>query len=132
MAVNTVKNEHSAPTAASPKTGGGSIFKMIEEKLSFSFIFEEGLPIRYAKQVIFVVFFLIVYIANSHLSEKMIRRTDKMKSEVEDLRTDYTTLKAEYMFQSKQSEVAKKVAVMGIVETKEPPYILIVKDKDLK
>mgnify|MGYP001796119542 FL=1 len=44
-----------------------------------------------------------------------------MKKEIEDLRADYTTLKADYMYASKQSEVAKKVEKLGIKESLRPP-----------
>jgi len=43
-------------------------------------------------------------------------------TEVEDLRADFTTLKAELMFASKQSEVAKKVKEQGLEESMSPPY----------
>jgi hypothetical protein len=132
MGANTLRNETATQQPQSNSVGKGSLFKLIEEKINFSFIFEEGLPIKYAKQILYVVFLLIIYIANSHWAEKMIRSTDKVKAETSDLRTDYTTLKAEYMFASKQSEVAKKVEIMGIKETTEPPIIIKVKDKELK
>jgi hypothetical protein len=132
MGANTLRNESATQPNPTSSVGKGSLFKLIEEKLNFSFIFEEGLPIKYAKQILYVVFLLIIYIANSHWAEKMIRSTDKIKAETSDLRTDYTTLKADYMFASKQSEVAKKVEIMGIKETTEPPTIIKVKDKELK
>jgi hypothetical protein len=50
-----------------------------------------------------------------------------MQAEVEDLRADYTTMKADLMFASKQSEVAKKVQLYGLRETLQPPFKLVVK-----
>ena len=44
-----------------------------------------------------------------------------MEREVEDLRADYTTLKAEYMLSGKQSEVAKSVSDMDLEESLVPP-----------
>jgi hypothetical protein len=44
-----------------------------------------------------------------------------MKSEVEDLRADYTTLKSELVVGLKQSEVARRVASMGLEESQSPP-----------
>jgi hypothetical protein len=40
---------------------------------------------------------------------------------VEDLRADVTTLEAEYMLSSMQSEVAKRVASQDIEELNHPP-----------
>jgi hypothetical protein len=45
---------------------------------------------------------------------------------VEDLRADYTTLKSDLMFSSKQSEVARKVKEYGLKETLTPPYKVVV------
>jgi hypothetical protein len=75
-------------------------------------------------QIVWVTVLIILYIANAHYTEKTIRRIDKLKYEVEDLRTDYTTLKASYMYESKQSEVAKKVDIIGLKESKNPPVVI--------
>ena len=45
-----------------------------------------------------------------------------IQAEVEDLRADYTTLKANLMFASKQSEVAKKVRDLQLKESLTPPF----------
>ncbi|MFM8741301.1 MAG: FtsL-like putative cell division protein, partial [Cytophagales bacterium] len=44
----------------------------------------------------------------------------------EDLRADFTTLKSDVMFASKQSEVARRVKSMGLVESLTPPYKIVV------
>ncbi|TAD96321.1 MAG: hypothetical protein EAZ97_14245 [Bacteroidetes bacterium] len=64
----------------------------------------------------------IFYISNSHYSDKTTRKINKVKSEVEELRTDYTTLKAETLMLSKRSEIAQKVANIGIIEADKPAY----------
>ena len=60
------------------------------------------------------------------MPEKTVRRIDHVQSEVEDLRADYTTLKSDLMFASKQSEVARKVKVIGLRESLNPPTKVIV------
>jgi FtsZ-binding cell division protein ZapB len=55
----------------------------------------------------------------------MIRKIDKMQVEVEELRADYTSLKSEYMFASKQTEVARKVKKLGLKESYTPPNKII-------
>jgi phage shock protein A len=70
----------------------------------------------------------IFYIGNSHYADKTIRKIDKLEQEVEDLRADYTTLKSEYMFASKQSEVAKRVKKLGLVESQEPPFKIVIEE----
>ena len=55
-----------------------------------------------------------------------------MEAEVEDLRADFTTLKSEYMFASKQSEVARKVKKIGLQESRIPPYKIVVNEEEYK
>jgi hypothetical protein len=51
----------------------------------------------------------------------MVRKIEKAQQELEDLRADVTTLEAEYMLSSMQSEVAKRVAAQGLEELNQPP-----------
>ena len=56
-----------------------------------------------------------------HLAEKNIRKIDKLSKEVKELSWEYKSLKADLMFKSKLTEVAKKVDTLGIKELTEPP-----------
>jgi hypothetical protein len=69
----------------------------------------------------FIVVLALIYIWSNHRAENMVRKIEKAQQEVEDLRADVTTLEAEYMLSSMQSELAKKVANQGIIELNEPP-----------
>lgn len=90
---------------------------------------ESGFPVRYLPKALFVVLLGIFYVWNSHYSERATRTIDKLEDEVEDLRADVTTLEADYMYSSKESEVAKGIKPLGLQESKEPP-IKIVVDED--
>jgi hypothetical protein len=70
----------------------------------------------------YVAFFGILYIANTHYAERNIRKINKLKSEVDEFRLDYTTLKSEYMLAGKRTEVAKRALRMGITESNKPAY----------
>lgn len=80
-------------------------------------------------QILFISVLCIIYIGSRHYAEKKIRAISKLETQVEDLRADFTTLKAAYMKDSKQTEVAKKVRSLGLVESKEPPFKIIVEDE---
>ena len=69
----------------------------------------------------------IFYIGNNHFAEKTIRKIEKLEIEVEEYRADYTSLKADYMYSSKQSEVARRVKELGLKENKMPPHKIVVK-----
>ena len=100
---------------------GTGIFSGIERRLKLETYFEEGFPVQYLPKIMFVMVVGLLYISNTHHAEKTVRRIDHVQSEVEDLRADYTTLKSDLMFASKQSEVARKVKVIGLRESLNPP-----------
>lgn len=119
---------------ASPKRA-----KTAEEKMdSNSFIsklFNDGLVTKEAATnalpyLCFLAFLGMVYIANSHFAVNNVRRIDKLNKEVKELRWEYKSLKADLMFKSKLTEVAKKVDTLGIKELIEPPKKIIVKSDE--
>ncbi len=107
---------------------GGGMFAGIEKKLKLETYFEEGFPVQYLPKILFVMLLGIVYIGNAHHADKTVREINRAQSEVEDLRADYTTLKADVMFASKQSEVARRVKELGLRESIDPPFKIVVDD----
>jgi hypothetical protein len=105
------------PTGGSGKT----IFTWIEEKLDVKGILGEGVPVQLVPPVGFLVLLALIYIYSNHRAENMTRKIEKAQQEMEDLRADVTTLEAEYMQSSMQSEVAKRVAQLEIYELNQPP-----------
>jgi hypothetical protein len=104
------------------KTGSRkSIFTWIEEKLDVTGILGEGVPVQLVPPIGFITLLALIYIWGNHRAENMVRKIEKAQQEVEDLRADVTTLEAEYMLSSMQSEVAKRVAVQGLEELNQPP-----------
>ena len=76
--------------------------------------------------LIFLALLTMLYIANSHMAVKNIRDIDKLNKEVKELSWEYKSLKADLMFKSKLTEVAKKVDTLGLKELTEPPKKIIV------
>lgn len=113
-----VKEKTSAP--------GPSIFSGLEKKMKLESYFEEGFPVQYLPKILFVVLLSLIYISNTHFAEKTTRKIDRLQSDVEDLRADYTTLKADIMYASKQSEVARRVKELGLKESLNPPFKVVV------
>ena len=101
---------------------------MIGSKIRLDSLFEEGLPAEYIPHTLFLTVIGIFYIGNNHWAEKTIRKIDKMQVDVEELRADYTSLKADYMFASKQSEVARKVKKIGLIESYTPPNKIVIEE----
>lgn len=80
--------------------------------------------------LIFISVLCMLYIANSHMAVKNIREIDKLNKEVKELSWEYKSLKADLMFKSKLTEVAKKVDTLGIKELTEPPNKIIVSSNE--
>ncbi|HEY0656694.1 MAG TPA: FtsL-like putative cell division protein [Chryseosolibacter sp.] len=114
------------------KSGGSgtSMFSGIEKKLKLETYFEEGFPVQYVPKILFVMVLGLLYIGNTHHAEKTVRKINNIQAEVEDLRADYTTLKSNLMFSSKQSEVAKRVRSYGLKESLTPPYKVVVEKSE--
>ena len=121
-------NKFKAKSQTGALTGGFSVFSGIERKLKLESYFEEGFPVRYLPKIFFVMVLALIYIGNTHYAEQTVRKINVIQVEVEDLRADYTTLKADLMFGSKQSEVARKVKPFGLKESLIPPYKVVVEE----
>lgn len=79
--------------------------------------------------LVFLCVIGMIYIANSHMAVKRIRDIDRLSKEVKELSWEYKSLKAELMFKSKMTEVAKKVDTLGLKELIEPPKKIVVQVK---
>ncbi|MGE0772459.1 MAG: FtsL-like putative cell division protein [Cyclobacteriaceae bacterium] len=109
------------------QSAGASLFSGLERRLKLESYFEEGFPVQYLPKIIFAVVLSLIYISNTHHAEKTVRKINHLQSEVEDLRADYTTLKSDLMFAGKQSEVARRVKALGLKESLNPPYKIVVR-----
>ena len=113
----------------SKKSVGKGLFSFFERN-RLELLFEEGFPVQYLPKILFVMMLGLFYISNTHYSEKTVRRINQIQTEVEDLRADYTTLKSDLMFASKQSEVARKVKSLGLKESSAPPYKIVIDKRE--
>ena len=121
-------NKFKIGTNSDSSGSGSSIFSTIESKVKLESYFEAGFPVKYLPKIIFVLLLSLIYISNTHYAEKTTRKINQLQSDVEDIRADYTTLKADLMFASKQSEVARRVKSIGLKESLNPPYKIIVEE----
>ena len=131
MAYNTLKErpvqrrsntQRGEKPVVEERVKGTSIFHLVDRFTRMDVLFQDGVPVRFLPVILYLMVVALFYIGNTHYAEKTIRKIDKIKIETEDLRADYTTLKSDYMEASKQSEVARKVAPAGLVESSSPPY----------
>lgn len=97
----------------------------------FTMMFTDGVISKEAATdmlpfIIFIAFLGIIYIGNRHFAENNIRDIDRLGKEVKELSWDYKTLKADLMMKSTQTEVAKEVDTLGLMEPVEPPKKIVI------
>lgn len=78
----------------------------------------------------FLAVLALIYIANSHLAEKRIRRINKLGKEIKELKWEYLNVKSELMFRSKMSEVSKSVEPLGLKQLNSPPQKIVLKKEN--
>jgi hypothetical protein len=76
----------------------------------------------------FLSFLAICYIANGYYADDQVRKVNKLINEIKELRTEYIVVKDSLVIKSKQTEVAKALAIQqtGIVESVVPPKKILV------
>lgn len=84
----------------------------------------------WARNQLNFLFFLsalaLFYIANSYYAESTSRNIDEVSRELKELQYEYVSTKSELMQAGKQSEIARKMAPSGMVESIEPVKKIIV------
>jgi len=85
---------------------------------------------RNAPMVFMAFFFIFLAIANTYVAQRNSIRIDKAKKEIKDLRDEYISTKSQLMYSTKISEIAKKLKAKGIKEPVDPPFKLIISEKE--
>jgi cell division protein FtsL len=98
-------------------------------KFGFNMNIEMKSPIEMLPNFLFLTLLGIIYIANNYYYEKLYIEITELEKEVEDLRIDYSTLKYEYIYMSKRSEIARRVSRMGLQENDGDVYRIYVDEK---
>lgn len=101
--------------------GRDSVVGYLGNKRYFKSTASYGLPGHYIPRLFFLFSMGMFCVGNTHYYEKLVRELKVLACEVDALRVDFTTLQADYAFDCKQSEIAKKVAPMCLYESPYPP-----------
>jgi len=73
---------------------------------------------------LFVSVLTILYIANGHYADKTIRKINATDKHLKEMEYEYKTVERDVIFRSKESELAKAVAPLGLKELIMPPVRL--------
>jgi len=95
-----------------------------EVKRDWKKLFSYRWIVRNVRFFLFLAALAVVYIYNGHYADKTIRNINKVSNDLKELQYEYKSLKSEVMFRSKQSELAKAVAPLGLKEIVVPPVVI--------
>ena len=70
---------------------------------------------------LFIAFLAVLYIANGHMADKTVRDISKTNQQLKELQFEYKTLKSELMYKSREAELVKSVAPLGLKVQEIPP-----------
>ena len=74
--------------------------------------------------MLLLVFTTILYVSLSHFHVKSLKNEDELKKEINELRSEYISVKSNLMKKSNPSEVSKRLETEGLKELTTPPIIL--------
>ena len=123
---NAVKNS-GGESKSKPQTG------VMDMLFNIDSLTGGELPVSLLKKVIYTAFLILIYIYYTMMAESKIHRIEKVKLELEEIRADYTTQKAEYMKVGKQSYLALAMKKYNLEPSIIPPIKVVAeteKDKD--
>jgi hypothetical protein len=106
---------------ARPAKKRKQISKPLQSLLDGEFLTREGV-VNNLPYLAFLAIIAIIYIANTYYAEKTFKQIEATKIELKELRYQYITTRANLMYLSKQTEIAKRVKEIGLKETTIPPY----------
>lgn len=85
------------------------------------------LILKQLPMLLFLGFLALMYIANAHLAERNVRRIQLMTKDIQQLRWQYMSIKADIMYNSKHSEIEDQVRALGLRTLNGKPKRIIVK-----
>jgi hypothetical protein len=119
---NAVKNSTNEPKA---KPQGG----VMDLLFNIDSLTGGELPIPLLKKIFFIAGLILIYIYYTMMAESKIHRIEKAKMDLEEIRADYTTQKADYMKVGKQSYLAIAMKKYKLEVSLTPP-IKIMEEKE--
>lgn len=73
---------------------------------------------------LFLSVLAILYIANGHRADQIIRKINATQTEIKELQFNYKTLKSEVMFKSGEEQIVQAAAPLQLKLNQEMPYPL--------
>ncbi|TXC78880.1 FtsL-like putative cell division protein [Luteibaculum oceani] len=113
--------------ANTKKSNGVSLARVLVDFLNGSFLTRESV-LKQVPYLLFLVFIMFIYIGYGYYAEKTVRKVYKMDTEVKELKSKYTSTFSRLETKKQQSNVAETVSNLGLVESRVPPFKIVVEE----
>jgi hypothetical protein len=123
--VNNLKQGPKSKSSKHPKMGRG-FARGTHMVLNGAFLDQRNSSI-WLSVIFFLAFLGLIYISNSYLAEKKIRKIEKINKNIKELKFEYVQVRANLMEESRPSVVAQKLEKYGIRPIVEPPNKIFLK-----
>lgn len=129
---NTIIAPKEEPKVRDPKekkVAKSAVSSSVSNVISGSFLSDKSVT----KQVPFILciaLLAMVYIGNNYNAQKTAISINKTRKEIEGLRYEYISTKANLMFISKQSEIIKRLEGSGLKEAIVPPEKIFIEESE--
>jgi hypothetical protein len=78
---------------------------------------------RYLKYVVFLVLIGLVYVWNSNIAERQVRKEHKLKQAIDEAKAEYKTVHARFSNDSRMKAVEERVdSTLNLKPLREPPF----------
>lgn len=96
----------------------------IKKASDFSFFIKKEKLNEWLLPIFMFVVVVVFYVALSHYHVKSIKHQDDLKKEINELRSEYISVKSMLMKKSNQTEVSKRLEEEQIKELITPPIVI--------
>jgi hypothetical protein len=107
---------------------GNAIGRTVSSVMSGRFLISEK-TLQQMPFLFFLAFLCLCYIANGYFAQSKDRELDTLNTQIKELNTQYQIAEAKLMYLSKESEVARSTAKMGLKESVIPPQKIVIDNK---
>lgn len=115
--------EPETPVAEKENRPKKRLSQTVTSLLNGEFLTKEGM-VKHMSYVVFLCALFLLYIFLGYQFEQIERRKSQTKIQLEELSAEYKTLKSELEAKKQQSNVARDIASLGLIEPLSPPPVI--------
>ena len=104
---------------SAPKTHSG--FSRVLSGLLDGSFFSGRTNLTAMRFILFLTVLALFLIFNTYYAERKVREAEQLRHSMTELRITYIQTRSDYMFLTRQSEMARRLAAEGFIEPVEPP-----------